>query len=317
MWGYMFSYNKNQKESKIFVTIPDKIRYNFSFLNGVTELMEKTINSNCDRVYLSCESSDIHLNKMGAAYLYNTLSFLAKSKSVYVSKGLSRLLHEQVLHADGSKFQKIDLQSSTFRKSQQCYCFRDDKDVNKTVQIVVDFITENNFILKLEDEKEFLITTIGEIFSNAFNHSDENKVFFMYDIEIQEDKRFLVINITDYGKTIVGNVQEYQRKVYGKEFSPRESIIWAMQNGHTTRAGSGGYGLPTLVDYVKEINGELLIFSDRCMYALKGTIENILYSQGIFIGTSVSMKIPLYDTTKALVCDKKNNQISSISLDEI
>lgn len=53
----------------------------------------------------------------------------------------------------------------------------------------------------------------------------------MYDIDIQEGKIFLIINITDYGKTIIGNVQDYQRRVYEKEISPKESIVWAMQTG--------------------------------------------------------------------------------------
>lgn len=313
----MFSYNKNQKRGQIFVTIPNRIKYNFEFLNDITELIEKVINSKCNELLVSCDSSNIDINKMGAVYLYNTLIFLAKYINIYVIRELSQIFDERVSHADGSKFQKIDLYNNPSDVSQQCYCFKDDKAVNKTAQIVVDFITEHNLVLKLEDAKEFLVTTIGEIFSNAFNHSNENKVYFMYDIEIQDNKVFLVINVTDYGKTIVGNVQDYQKTMYKKEFSPRESIIWAIQNGHTTRVGSGGYGLPTLIDYVKEIEGELLIFSDCCMYTLKGINENILYSNGIFTGTSVSMKIPLYDTTKVLVCDKKNNQVKTIKLDQI
>ena len=312
----MFLYNINERIGKIFITIPDKIKYNSKFLDSVAELMRKTVNSECNEIFLSCKSSNIDFNKMGAAYLYNTLLFLAKKKTIYVNKVLSQLFHEQVTRKDGSEFQKIDLQNS-LKPEQQCYCFKDDKAVNRTVEILVDFITENNLVLRLEDAKEFLITTIGEIFSNAFNHSDENKVHFMYDIEIQEDKIFLIINITDYGKTIVGNVQEFQKKLYNKKFSPTESLVWAMQNGHTTREGSGGYGLPTLVKYVKEINGELLIFSDSCMYTLEGAAENILESKGSFIGTCVSMKIPLYDTTKVLVCDKKSNHIRSINLDQI
>ena len=40
------------------------------------------------------------------------------------------------------------------------------------------------------------------------------RYFFMYDIEWNNDKFFLVINITDYGKTITGNVQEYQKSVH-------------------------------------------------------------------------------------------------------
>lgn len=88
----MFSYNINQKDGKIFVAIPDKIKYNSKFLNSVTELMEKTMNSKCGKVYLSCNSSNIDFNKMGAAYLYNTLLFLAKWKVVYVDRELSQLL---------------------------------------------------------------------------------------------------------------------------------------------------------------------------------------------------------------------------------
>lgn len=211
---------------------------------------------------------------------------------------------------------RIDLHEDLIEKSvQQCYCFKNEKSINQTVQILVDFIANKNLVL--ENAKEFLVTTIGEIFSNAFIHSDENKVFFMYDIEFHNEAFFLVINITDYGKTIIGNVQEFHNKVYGKKLSDKESITWAMGNGHTTRSGSGGYGLPTLVNYVSKTDGELLIFSGTCIYVLKGTNENILEAKGNFIGTSATMKIPLFDISKAITYDEKKNQLISIDLDEI
>lgn len=90
-----------------------------------------------------------------------------------------------------------------------------------------------------------------------------------------------------------------------------------MGNGHTTRSGSGGYGLPTLVDYVSKADGELLIFSGTCMYVLKDTNENVLEARGNFIGTSVSMKIPLFDISKAIMYDEKIKQLISVDLDEI
>ena len=68
-----------------------------------------------------------------------------------------------------------------------------------------------------------------------------------------------------------------------------------MGNGHTTRSGAGGYRLPTLVDYVSKADGELLIFS----------------------GTSASMKIPLFDSSKAIMYDEKTKQLISVDLDEI
>ena len=87
--------------------------------------------------------------------------------------------------------------------------------------------------------------------------------------------------------------------------------------GNTTRLGSGGYGLPTLIDYVSKIKGELLIFSGDAIYALKGTKANILNAKGDFYGTSISMKIPLFDTSQAIMYDEESNKIVSIDLDKI
>ncbi len=312
----MFSYNNNLKEKKLFVTVPEKIEYNVWFLNNITELMEKVESSNCKELFFSCNSEHVNFNKMGTAYLYNAMKSFANRKIVYASRYLMKCLREKVSHTDGTKFEKVEMESSLFDSGAlQCYCFKNDKQVNQTVQILVDFIADKNLIFG--DVKEFLITTIGEIFSNAFNHSEQEQVFFMYDIEWHQKDCFLVINITDFGKTIISNVQNYHEHLYGRKLESKESIAWAMKSGNTTRSGSGGYGLPTLVDYVKKVEGELLIFSGDSIYALKGTIENILNAKGNFGGTSVSMKIPLFDTTRAILYDEKSKQIVSIDLDQI
>lgn len=311
----MFLYNKNLKDRKLFVTMPSEIRYNFTFLNSITELMNKVELSKCKKLYLSIDGKNINFDKLGAAYLFNTVLFFARNRSVLVDKFLYQVFHDQVSHSDGAKFEKIDILKVSSSKNQQCYNITDDKSVNQTVQILVDFIAENNLVL--ENAKEFLITTIGEIFANAFGHSREKKVFFMYDIEWHNKKFYLVINITDYGKTIIHNVRDFQEEYFQKKMSSRECIKWAMGVGNTTRFGSGGYGLPTLMDYVSNINGELLIFSGDAIYALKGTVENILNSKGEFYGTSISMKIPLFDTSKAILYDEESNKIISIDLDKI
>ena len=309
----MFSYNRNSKEGKLFVTMPSEIRYNFTFLNSITDLMRKVELSQCDQLYFSSAEKDVKFDKLGAAYLFNTVLFLARNRNVLVNKSLYQVFHDQVSHSDGAKFEKIDIRKVSESKIQQCYTIMDDKSVNQTVQILVDFIADNNLVL--ENAKEFLITTIGEIFANAFGHSNEKKVFFMYDIEWHDPKFYLVINITDYGKTIIHNVQAFHTEQFQREMDGCECIKWAMGVGNTTRIGSGGYGLPTLKDYVSNIDGELLIFSGDSIYALKGTVENILNSKGDFYGTSISMKIPLFDTSKAILYDKESNKIVSIDID--
>jgi hypothetical protein len=47
---------------------------------------------------------------------------------------------------------------------------------------------------------------------------------------------------------------------------------WAMGYGATTRQGSGGYGLPTMLDYVKKINGSLYIISGNAACLLENNI---------------------------------------------
>lgn len=311
----MFLYNTD-KEKQLFVTLPSKIEYNFEFLNSITELMENVECSNCKEIFFSCNSEHNDFNKMGTAYLYNAIRFFSNKKTVYASRYLMKYFQEQVWHTDGDKFEKVEMRSSRFNSSAfQCYCFKNDKQVNQTVQILVDFIADKNLIFK--DVKEFLITTIGEIFSNAFNHSEQKQVFFMYDIEWNQKDIFLVIDITDFGKTIVSNVKKYHKQLYGKVLRSNECIDWAMKSGNTTRKGSGGYGLPTLVDYVKKVEGELLIFSGDSIYTLKKKKENIINAKGNFDGTSVSMKIPLFDTSRAILYDGKSNRIVSIDLDKI
>lgn len=311
----MFSYNNNFKDRQLFVTVPTEIRYNFNFLNSITELMDKIEMSQSKEIYFSCNENKPNFNKMGAAYLLNIMRFFTKIKTVYVKRELLKCLEEKVEHTDGAKFEKIEMENFNNSDILQCYCFHDDKAVNQTVQILVEFIAEKS--LMLQNAKEFLITTIGEIFSNAFNHSEQKTVFFMYDIEWHGKECFLVINITDFGKTIISNVKNYQLEKYGKNLESKECIEWAMKQGNTTRKGSGGYGLSTLVDYVQKIRGELLIFSGNSMYALKGINENILDARGNFTGTSVSMKIPLFDTKRALFLDEENNRIVSLDLDQI
>ena len=277
--------------------------------------MKKIENSHYTTIIFSSGKSTIKFDKLSAAYLYNTLIFLGRKKHIIVSNPLYQMFHNQVSHSNGAEFKEININYISSGKIQQCYCFTEDKSVDQTVQILVNFIFQNN--LMLENAKEFLITTIGEIFSNAFTHSNENKIFFMFDIELHDNNFYLVINITDYGNTIIYNVQQYQKKFSTEIMYGCSCIKWAMEAGNTTRSGSGGYGLPTLKNYVENIKGELLIFSGDSLYALKGTKENIFHSKGEFYGTSISMKIPLFDTSKAILYDKKNNKIISIDLDKI
>lgn len=140
----------------------------------------------------------------------------------------------------------------------------------------------------------------------------------MYDIVYNDGDFYLVVNVTDYGKTIVYNVNNYQRSIGNKQMTNIECIEWAIQYGNTTRIGSGGYGLPSLIQYIKEANGELYILSGSGNYFVKGKYEKIEQSKGFFKGTSVTFKIKLYDTSRIIKYNENSNKVSAVmSLDDI
>lgn len=313
---YSFKYKDyKDKEKKLFVFLPAEMKYDFDFIDAIAEFMEKVEESEYKEVLVCGEKEMSSLDKMCAAYLLNTLYFLARRRNIYVKKDINKIFHEKVSHSDGGNFNRIDVGIDSLSTIQQCYNISDDKNVDQTVQILVDFILEHN--LFLNNAKEFLITTIGEIFSNAFIHSDENKIFFMYDITWEKDEISLLINVTDYGKTIIHNVRKYQEKYCDREMESSECINWALGEGNTTRQGSGGYGLPTLIDYVTKISGEMFIFTGDSVYILSKGRGRVCGSKGNFYGTSITMRIPLFNTSKALMYDEKNDKIISINLDQL
>ena len=91
----MFLYDKKPKEKSLFVKIPSKIRYNFAFLNSITELLEQVEKSGCEKILIDCGAAPINYNKMCAAYLLNTLLFLVRTKTVFAKNNLLQIFTKQ------------------------------------------------------------------------------------------------------------------------------------------------------------------------------------------------------------------------------
>ncbi len=309
----MVSYNDNSKSGELHITINMAITYTFDFLNMVTEISKKIVSSNSETVFISAKTDEFQFDRLGLAYFYNLLMMLTRyDKKIYVVTWLMKLFVDNV-DTNKNKFENIDILETLNRDKLLYFEFRKDNDVSEAVQKIAEFIG----IYCVVSLGNFLITTIGEIFSNAFNHSEEQKVYLMYDIRQKEEDYYLWINIMDFGKTIVSNVKEYVEEKYHTKYTSNECIEWAIQNGNTTRNGSGGYGLPTLINYIKAVKGELLIFSGDSIYALVENKEDIMTAKGSFYGTNIFFKIPLFDTSTFVSFDEKTNTLISIDLDDL
>lgn len=313
----MFEYNNNPNTKVLFIELPLKLKFDYAFLLRMTEFMKRA--SECEKLRVSCkENSDY--DKLSKAYLFNILQHYSRSKDTKWNKPLSSIILSTIHTSDGKKFSDIDdIAKIVCDDNLSFYIFHGDNGIEKPISEITKLLVDKNLTVNSSEMKEFLSTTIGEIFSNSINHSEQDMVFFMYDIKYEESDFYLYVNILDYGATIVDNVGSFIKKTTGKSFSGKECIEWAIQYGNTTRPGSGGYGLPTLISYIKKTaNGELYIFSGDAYYSLHNNIENIEnMSYGYFEGTSVTFKVKLYDTSQIIKYDASNDELISIGLDSI
>ena len=315
--GYMFEYNYNSKDKALFVTLPISISFGYQFLDSISDMIDKTLynkKNNVESVFFSC-SQDAMYDKMSKAYLLNVWLYMSTYKIVKIHKFLGKMIYSTISIEDGARFKEINIIDDITDENLTYYRFHGDKNVKKPVDEMAKLLVEKNLCINSETVKEFLSTTIGEIFSNSINHSEQDEIFFMYDIIYEKGDFYLCINIIDYGTTIIANVYNF----FDKEeyLDGKKCIEWAIQNGNTTRIGSGGYGLPTLISYIKSTGGNLYILSGNANYRLESGNETILDSKGVFSGTSITFKVKLYDTQRQITYDSEKESLVSINLEDI
>lgn len=262
----------------------------------------------------------INYDNMCKAYIINILTYINKfpNKKVYINSIFKRKIQNQVMTKEGKDFNKdSDLDELIRNQELDYYAFNGKEDTSGAINHVASLLANSMLSINPDKLKDFLNTTIGEIFSNSRNHSDQQEVFFasFVDQSIKGDI-FLTVSIIDYGKTIVNNVREYLNK---KSISGAECIDWAVKPANTTRTGSGGYGLPTLIDYMKAAKGDLYIFSGDAFYILLNGERGNTYDvdNGAFFGTSVAFKVKLNQNSFIIKYDDENKKIDSISLNDI
>ena len=317
----MFTYDFDREKKCMYIFLPTHLELGYEFLTAMSELIDKCLISGGNEVKIICIACDekADYDKMSMAYLWNVCIYMSKVKSVRYNSYLYEKVASSVSVEDGAKFKDINFERELVKENLTYYDFHGDKDVQKPVDEIVRILIENNLTIESETVKEFLSTTVGEIFSNSINHSEQDEIFLMYDIIHKDGEFYLCINVIDYGATIVSNVMKYRyyEEGYKGDLNGKECMEWAIQSGHTTRYGSGGYGLPTLISYVKSTNGVLYILSDSADYCLEIGNEKISLTKGVFPGTSITFMVKLYDTERILHYDKKNERIMSINLDQI
>ena len=320
----MFVYNYFTEDHRLYVSIPLEITFDRTFLDDIVGLFDAVVTrKDCTQVLISCKDEKVpNYDKLVLAYLYCSIGHLAKSV-----KGVKILWHRNLsqrvistVHPTHGKFVSTEKIEDLIKSPNlNIYYFDSDKDVEMALHEISNFMVSYNLSANPDVLKEYFTTVIGEIVSNSYNHSEQERVFLMYDVLYEENSFTFCVNIIDYGKTIIENVHDYfLRKNVSKNMDSKEALNWAIQKGNTTRVGSGGYGLPTLIEYLQKVNGELCIFSGNAYYMLKSDGSQITdMSRGYLSGTNVTFKIKLFNFDKMVFFDPTGESIEAISLDQL
>ncbi len=166
---------------------------------------------------------------------------------------------------------------------------------------------EKSFCDYLENEllsrKELSFMSLGfkrrvsqkllEVFGNALQHGDSDFVYTCGQYFNKKGKlNFTIVNL---GTTIQENVSSYLQE----EINAKKSIVWAVDEGNTTRPKSsgipGGLGLKLLKDFIYLNKGKIQIISDSGIWQLNNRIIKTGFMKACFSGTLVNIEFNIKD----------------------
>lgn len=314
-----FNYNRHEEKNTLIIELPNRLTFNAYFLMKIDMLLNECLtNDDVKKIKLHCPDF-VNYDSMTKAYIINVLTYIKEQseKRIFINHVFRKRIQEEVSTKEGRAFKKeTDIEELIKSQESEYYMFKGKEEITRPVNHISSLLAIAIPSFDQDELKDFLNTTIGEIFSNSTNHSNQENVFFASFVQKNGEDIFLYVSIIDYGTTIVSNVRRF---LDNQDMKASDCIAWAIKPANTTRKGSGGYGLPTLIDYLKATNGELYIFSGTACYFLLNTSGEATeeVKGGYFPGTSVAFKVKLNQNSFIIKCYNGNKKVDSISLKDI
>lgn len=147
--------------------------------------------------------------------------------------------------------------------------------------------------VELDDEvADILVSKIGEMFINAFDHAKATDIVGGNNFKHQQ--RFC-FTCYDDGIGLTTSVKNFFHSIGQNIPSDIDALRWAMKNGNTTKMlDSGiprGLGLTTLLNFAKANDGAVRICSGHALYIFNTSGEHYYTLENNFIGTLFEMDI--------------------------
>lgn len=145
-----------------------------------------------------------------------------------------------------------------------------------------------------EEARKAVLVGFFEICVNAITHGQSQDVYVCGQIFPNRNPPEVSLTFADLGKTIKANVNEFLKE----ERSGNKTIIWALEEGNTTKIGDepGGIGLKLIESLVNLNKGSLQIVSGDGFVELRNGIYKEHQYDDYFPGTIVNLKLLLGDS---------------------
>lgn len=169
-------------------------------------------------------------------------------------------------------------------------------------------VFQRGFLPVMDQELvDAMIDNILEMFNNVIDHAESDVIYVCG--QFFPKKKKMILTMTDLGKTIQGNVQEYAEK---QGINIKNSLEWALVLGNTTKLTytPGGLGLSLMLNFLELNKGAFtLISADECFELNLQGKRRFLTLEEAFPGTVLTITINLDDKMYFLVDNNENDNI--------
>jgi hypothetical protein len=180
-------------------------------------------------------------------------------------------------------------------------------DVNSFQEYVSEHLLKHdNFPVLSTLLSNKIAKSILEIFNNAHIHGKTQYVYTCG--QYIQRLGLLKFTISDMGRTIRKNVNDYLGS--GSKIDGVESIVWAVEEGNTTKTGNipGGLGISLIRDFLTLNEGKIQIISSDGFWEEKIGLNFAKKMDYRFLGTIVNLEFNLNDKKTYILASEINPQ---------
>lgn len=174
-------------------------------------------------------------------------------------------------------------------------CFSVKESLEFKEYIHSDLLQKQRFPQCTKKAEEKIIESIYEVFANAVSHGGCEKVYICGECHESNNRPLLEMTITDLGRTIPENVNDFLVGKGAKALSAEETLLWAFQEGNTTKSIPGGLGLAILKDFMDLNEGEIQMVSGGAMLEYRKRSFTTAFLEKPFPGAIVNLKFNCAD----------------------